>query len=546
MGRGIDGLLNISRRSLLAQSEAIQLIGNNVANVNTEGYSRRKIVLESTVSQSVGSDQNLGSGVEVARIIRSVDAFLNKESLSRINDQAKASIRDQILSKAEAIFSLDQTEGQIGYQLSEFFAALEDLATNPSSIPLRSQVIERGTDLCQSIQSNYNVIADLQREADDRLKTQLAEVNRLTAQMAELNGQLRGSRSDQENINLLDERDQVLRDLAELINFKTVENEDGSMLVYLQNGFGLVVGSQNKELEYTTSPSFAPVGGFPAGLDGAGIGHVVYDFDPDEVNTSHIDLTELLAQGGGEIGGLLTLRGYQDSTDTSSFDAQGDLVEIGARIESIARYLLTTFNEQYLGSDEDGNAANGLQPSSGDLDGDAPGVYGLFTFNGAADSNSDTLPNDLTALGHTSYASILEFAVSAPEDLAAALDLDAAASSTSFAPGDSSNISRLLSLRTPDPLPTFSIGNFSEQGSLESIYESTVSYVGNLRSRVSKELSLATTRAEQTEALRQSTAGVNLDEEFASLINFQRVYQGSARLIGIADTLFKDLIGLLG
>src|SRR5690606_21617175 len=109
--------------------------------------------------------------------------------------------KDEFLERAEATFSLDATQGRIGYELSKFFSALEDLEGSPSSIPLRSGVIQQGQILADSIRSTYGVIAGLQREADSRLVVLVSEVNRITEGIAALNSQIvAGENGSQENL----------------------------------------------------------------------------------------------------------------------------------------------------------------------------------------------------------------------------------------------------------------------------------------------------------------------------------------------------------
>jgi flagellar hook-associated protein 1 len=542
---GLSGLLDLSRRALFAQTQSIRVLGNNVANVNTPGYSRRQVQLVAQGIQAGGFQDAFGVGVNINRVIRVVDSFLNNELQLRIGSRAHAEARYEFIARAEAAFSLDQTVGRIGYQLSEFFSALEDVATDPANIALRSAVVDKGQALTQAIQNTYSIVADLQREADNRIGVVINEVNQLTSQIAELNGLLSNAdgSSGQDNLTLLDKRDQLLRELSEKIGIQTVENSDGSILVTLNNGFGLVTGASSRALEFTPSPSFAPVGGYPTGLDGRPLGHIVFDFD-STLNTSHVDLTSLIGNASGELGGLLRARGIQDVTDTTPFDAVGDLVDIASRVEAIAQDLLTRFNTEYLGEfDEDTTTPGFFDPSSGDLNGNAPNIYGLFTFAGAADSNGDGLPNDLVDNGLSSYARVISFAFSDPNRFAAALDLDPTDGSTSFVSGDGSNIGGLLALR--DERITHSVGNFSLTATLEEVYDSTVTHVGGLSARARNDLQVSEDRETQQFELLAAVSGVSLDEEFAKLINFQRAFEASARMIRVGDELFGEIIGLL-
>lgn len=546
----IGGLLDTSRRALTAQSIGIAVVGDNIANVNTAGYTRRRADLISTTSSN-SSGLPIGSGVEVRNIIRVADQFLNRDLVARIGDRAKAEIKSEFLLRAEGAFSLEGDPGSINYQLNAFFSSLQDLQANPADIPLRTQVLQRGSDLSFAVKETYNSVAQLQREADDRLKILIVDVNRLSSSIAEVNGQIsRAETSSQEALTLRDQRDLLLTELGQLVSFQTVEDSNAQVGVYLANGFSLVSGSNSFNFEMTSSPSFAPPGGYPPGLDGRALNFIVHDFG----GGSHGDLTQILKAGGGEIAGLLELRGTQRNADTSAFDADGILVEVATQIELIARDLLTRFNLEYRGPDEDAGVA-GHQPSSFDLDGNQPITFGLFSFNGAVagnnfgDVDNDGVPSSadlnslITAGGIPNFASRLIFNVTDERALAAARDLNPVAAATTWSTGDSSNITGLLSQR--DIQQTYAIGTISLTANIDGMYALTVSNVGGKSARAQDDLKIFQARENQIKELQQSYSGVNLDEEFALLIKFQRAFQGAAKLIKIGDELSQELVNLL-
>lgn len=540
----IGALLDLSRRSLNTQSIAIKVTGDNIANVNTPGYSRRRADLVTT-QPSGAENLQVGSGVAVERVVRIVDAFLNTALNERISDRAQAEARADILGRAEDVFSLENGPGHIGFELTQFFSSLQDLASNPSDIALRNQVLQNGDSLVKSINAAYNHVATLQREADNRVIGLVGDVNRLSAQIAQLNGEISTTEvADQENLTLRDQRDEAVRQLSELVPVSTVEQADGTIIVSLANGFALVNGATSRALEATATPSFAPVGGYPPALDSGQLSHIVFDFDPTG-GASHVDLTHVIRAGGGEVGGLLAVRGTQSAGDTSAFDADGALVDIASRVEAITRDLLTRFNAEYRGPDEDGGTA-GLQPSSFGLDGSQPGVFGLFTFAGAVDDgDGQATAADLTANGHPNYASRLQFGVTDPRAFAAARDLDPAAGATSFAPGDAANIQGLLAQRDVAPTP-FTVGNFTMTTPIEGVYIDAVALAGGASARARSDAAAAKAQEDQTNELRQSISGVNLDEEFSKLIQFQRAFEASARLVRVGDELLGQILQLLG
>jgi flagellar hook-associated protein 1 FlgK len=571
--------LDVSGRSLNAQSQVIRVIGDNIANVNTPGYSRRTAQLVSTQSSGTANLRN-GTGVEVQSIVRNVDDFLNKQYLSRISDRSSADIRQQYLTRAEEPFTLDQSPGHIDYQLTQFFSSLQDLETNPADTALREQVLQAGRALTSAISDTYNSTAALQREADNRIADNVTTLNSLTSQIASINQQIvSGETPTQQNLTLRDTRDELLRKVAELAPIQTLELANGQVQVTLSNGFALVNGGTAQTLTYTPSPDFtAP----QQALDGGPLGYITYDFNPGAAG-GQSDLTGIFAAGGGEISGLLRVRGVpnNNSNPDDPFSVAGDLPQVAARVEWIARDLLTRFNTTYRGYDGSqfpegnlGGAAPGgtlpgdedpatpavFDPSSGSLNdiptptNTNPGVFGLFSLSGsvtATDVNSDGMAsvNDLLSSGGGdpgSFASRISFAVTDQAALATALDLDPAANSREFSPGDAQNIANLLALRNKNA--TYSIGGvngYTATSTIEDVYRQTVTYVGSASSTAQSEFKSQEARESQVKELYSSVSGVSIDEELAKLINFQRAFQASARMIKTGDDLYQEIIDLL-
>lgn len=232
-------------------------------------------------------------------------------------------------------------------------------------------MIERGTDVATAISETYDGLADLQAEADRRLRTEVDVVNTLTSQIAELNGLITGKEAaGNVAADERDRRDLLMKQLSEKIGIEVVEQADGGALISLPNGFPLVSGSTARPLELTVNPSFSP-GTLPPSLSGGTLSYIVYDYS-NGAGTTHLDLTQELSQVGGIIGGLLNIRGFNDAANTSAFDATSPLVDVASQVEAITRDILTRLNTTYLGPDREGTTA-GHQPSSIALDGNTPG-----------------------------------------------------------------------------------------------------------------------------------------------------------------------------
>ncbi|MBX7144132.1 MAG: flagellar hook-associated protein FlgK [Oligoflexia bacterium] len=537
-------ILNNAVGALAAQQAVIATASNNIANVHTPGYARRTIDLQTRVSRNSGSLVDVGNGVEIGKLVRATDQYLEAAARGAGSDKGLYSVQKDFLSRLNQLFDLTGDNPTVGTNLSSFFAAVDDLAADPASIPLRTNFIQKANDLVTSIKTTYDTIANLQAEADQRLGTEIETINSFTGQIATLNGAITSAeRAGRVAADERDQRDQLLQKLAEKVSFSSIEGADGALTISLTNGFALVSGTTHRDLETTTSPTFAS-GPVPPSLKGAALSYIVYDYD-STAGASHIDLTQALKNGGGTVAGLLALRGYNDPTNTSAFDADGTLVQVASRVEALARELLTTVNQTYLGADRDSGTAV-HDPSSGDLNGNTPSVYGLFdfTFVGTKDADGNGLPDDLSALGIDNFASRLSVAFSDPRRVAAALDSGAGAPAAAvFAPGDGRNMLAISALQ--DSNHTFGVGSYSFSGTFDEEWSETVGYVGVQSNAVEVQSSVAEDKYTSALNSRDEVAGVSLDEEFTTLIKFQKTYQAAAKLIKVADQLLDQIVSII-
>jgi flagellar hook-associated protein 1 len=534
-------ILNNAVSALSAQQALIANTANNIANVNTEGYARRVLSVQTRMDSGQSAGLKVGNGVEIGKLTRVADEFLNRLSRESAGSFYEHRTQVEFLDRIESMFSLTGDRLTIGSALTEFFDSLNTLSLNPASTELRADVIERAQDLVSVIGETYGTIAKLQSEADARLKVEIDVVNGLTAQIAELNQRIASREiSGQVAADERDRRALLIDQLSERMSFNQVEASDGSVTLTLPNGFPIVSGSVSRELEVTADPTFA-AGPLPPSLNGEVLSYVVYDYDSG-VGSAHIDLTQFLQAGSGTIGGLLGLRGYADPTNTSAFEANGTLVELASRVEAITRELLTTFNEIYLGPDAD--VAPGLQPSALDLDGNPPDVFGLFDFDfaGVKDGDGDGAPSlaDLAATGLDNFSSRLQLAFTDPRRLAAARDLTGAGE---LAPGDASNVFALAGLQ--DSQLSFSAGSYARTAKISEVFNELVGRVGNVSSRAKVDLSVSQDALIIAQNRRDEIQGVSLDEEFTNLIQFQKAFEANARMIRTSDEMLDIIVGLI-
>jgi flagellar hook-associated protein 1 FlgK len=532
-------ILNNAISSLSAQQALIANTANNVANVNTPGYTRRQVELGARAdTRAGGSGIQVGSGVEVTAIKRIADDFVTQVLRSASGTLTSSNVTNDYLGRVQELFSLDGRGLTIGSTMNSFLSSLNQLSLSPANIDLRLNVMQRGEELVSSIRTVFDTVAQVQGDLNNRVIAEVESINSFTKQIATLNDMI--SRREASGIAAIDERDQrdlLLQRLAEKIDYKLVDNKGGVLSISLDNGFPLVNGSTSRDLSVTAAPSFSG-GSVPPSLSGEALNYVVYDYGPSG-SPSHIDLTQVIKAGSGSLGAILQLRGYAAVTNTSAFQADGILVGIASRVEALTRSMLVDMNRTYLG-DTPGNA--------GDLNGNSPGPFGLFDFTSSGvKDDGDGIPeySDLTnpALGIDNFSSILTFAVTNPSNLAAARDIDPNPATVLFQSGDGRNAQALaqMSNRTL----TFSVGPFSFTGTFDELYNASMAYVGNAKKNAETAVRVAEQSFNAAANRRDEVSGVSLDEEFANLVKYQKAFQASARMIKTAGDLLDQIVSLI-
>lgn len=536
-------ILNNAVSALHTQQAIIATTGNNIANVDTEGYTRRVARVTNRV-EDMSASLRIGNGVEIGEIQRYSDSFIENKLRETIGNKESANIEDEFIANVESLFNLTGDMQTVGNTLTAFYSAIDDLSMNPSSSELRNNLLESAKTLIGSLQSTYNSIATMQDELDIRIANELDTANSIIKGIADLN--LRITAIEKSGLTqAYDERDQrdvLLKQLAEKISFSAVENTDGSLTISLSNGFSLVHAGNYHELQMSKTPSFLN-GATPAeSLSGGSLAYITYDYS-NGAGTGEINLTDIIAKGSGSISGMLNTRGLQSTQDTSPFDASGYLVDVATRIEGITRNLLTKFNEVYLG-----DVAN--DHPSGDLDGNHPGTFGFFTFDGAQDLDADGIPTnsdlDPSQTGIYSYTRYLKLAIDKGRNIAAAYGEKNPDDTYTYPPGDSRNLEALSLLKTDNTL-AFDIAestrsNYSFKGTFEEAYNETVNYVGNARARSLVKQSVCEDKYESVLNQRDQVSAVSLDEEYSRLISAQQAYQASAKMIRLAQEMFDEII----
>ncbi len=242
-------LLGIGISGLKVHQTALAVTGNNITNVNTEGYSRQEIDVVSNTPQFIGGIW-VGSGASIDDVQRVYDQFLVDQL--RI-DSSNFSQLDSLQLNAGQIDSLMADPGT-GLQpgLERFFGSLQAAIDDPSSIPARQVVISESQGLVDRFQTIDKRLTDHNMTLNGQMEAIVGNINALGEAIAELNEQILFASSSAQGSKpneLLDKRDLALKELSELVGTTVVEQDGNSINVSIGNGQSLVVGTTIQKIE---------------------------------------------------------------------------------------------------------------------------------------------------------------------------------------------------------------------------------------------------------------------------------------------------------
>lgn len=245
-------LNSIGVRAMFAAQQALQATSANIANANTPGYSRQSVVLATSGGQYTGAGF-VPKGVQVETITRAHNAFLTREAqLSTALSAADVARRDQ-LSRLESVFPTG--ENGIGAAAGELLNSFVDVANNPGDTAARQVVLANADEYALRLRSAAGKLSELQRGVIDDVRNSVAMINTYAQRVAELNSQIAATQgTGHEPNDMLDQRDQVIKDLSGYVQVTTVPSDDGSLSLFIAGGQNLVLGGRAAALRATTDP----------------------------------------------------------------------------------------------------------------------------------------------------------------------------------------------------------------------------------------------------------------------------------------------------
>ena len=268
---GLSAAMEIGKNGLNIYRVATEVTSENIANVNTPGYSRQRVLLESA-PPTTANGFPMGTGVRIAAVERYYDGLLQQQLVNAQTTQGYDTTKSTVLQQIEPTFNEVANDG-LGAAVSKYFGAWQDLTLNPAGSAERQAVLSRAQILTDNFHSVSKALNDTMSIQNDTLVPLTKDINATLNNIAQLNSQIKTTELVSGNANeARDQRDQLVRDLSKQIGITYTENSDGTTdIKYADGGAALVTGATSGAFSLTTNAgtgfydvNVAPPGGVAA------------------------------------------------------------------------------------------------------------------------------------------------------------------------------------------------------------------------------------------------------------------------------------------
>ncbi|OPZ21676.1 MAG: Flagellar hook-associated protein 1 [candidate division BRC1 bacterium ADurb.BinA364] len=546
----ISGILSTGAQGLFASQAALQITSQNIANVNTVGYSRQRPTMESSPH---------GNGVRVTSIERLRDRYLDARLREALTEQGSLAKRSEILSRLETF--LDETNAMGPTQLlSDLFSSLHDLTLNPSGASEREMLRAKANSLAQALNANSQRMDDMLADVEFQIRETVNQINDYAQQIAKLNAQATYNHTTGRVSNeLVDQRDLLIEKMASLVQVQKIDNPDGSVAVLVAGGMAIVDGITANELavrrgdnaladlevEFVAGKSMRLAVG--NGLDRGQLGELLSMYrgrlsdirdSMDRFAATLMQRFNLAHQAGAGLDGV-SGRDFFDGLEAYAAPAgplTGGAVVTATGIASLSGMTMDQFEIRFTSATtfDVVNASTGVVVSSGNAynSGVPIAVSGMsitITDMGGGPKAGDTFRVN----GFRGAAARIEVAAAIQNSI------QAIAAGLTSAAGDNRNALALAQLETMDIAP----GGAS---TLSEYYTTILSNLGIAVNQSQINENRQDMIVEQLKNFVQENSGVSVDEESVNLIQYQRAFEASSRVISVANDMLDAILRLVG
>ncbi|NKF21760.1 flagellar hook-associated protein FlgK [Solimonas marina] len=438
-------ILATGSSALLAYQTALSTTSHNIANANTTGYSRQRVELTSKLGQGTASGY-VGAGVDVATVQRITDSLVNARLQTSTSAYARIDVYSTYASQIDTLLSDSSTN--LSTPMQSFFDAANALSSTPTSTSARQAVLSSAKTLTDRVTLLQSQLDSMNSDLNQSLSTTVESINTNTEALAKLNTQIINAQSQsggQPPNDLLDQRDQLVQQIAEQVGITTAVQDDGSLNVFTASGQALVLGGKSTALgvssdAYNSGALDVTYNGKPitAQLSGGTVGGLL-DTRREVIEPARSELGKLAAGiaaainqqnaagvdlSGNQGGDLLTMpSGTAYAATANAGTAQMDVAIADVSALSGSNYVLKFDGASWTATDAQSGAAVALTGSGTSAD---PLMLGgvAISVSGAAQAGDSFLVKPTA-----NAASQLSLATTDPSKIAAARAVTASAAS---------------------------------------------------------------------------------------------------------------------
>ena len=486
----MSDLLNIGKSGLFASKRAMATTSHNIANANTDGFSRQEVRQETSFTLPEGN-YVLGTGTQIQSIKRQHDELVEKKLNNSLTSNNFDKERNLQLSHVEEVFNEINSEG-MNKVLNRFFNSMRELSNQPENETIRNVVKENAKIVVGDFHRIQSSLDDIRGNMNKKIALAVDDINGLTKTIAKLNKEINIEEVTDSTANdLRDQRDRAIRTLADYFPIQTHTDDEGQYVVSVEGLGSLVSGGLNQELKVgsTVKP----------GSNSADKGDIEVYF----ASRQSIHISDNLK--GGTLGALLKTRNEE-------------VVQLEKQIDELAHGLVHATNAIHRKG-----FANHPVPldAQGNPVPNAAGrqVTGINFFKE---------PLDMKRAAE--YIDLSDEIKEDVNNIATALEPNQ--------PGDN-RIALAISKLQHEKVLAGGTTTFEEQ------YLKSVGHIGLQagKARINEEQSGGILA--QAKSVKERLAGVSLDEEAANMIRYQNSYEASAKVMKAADEMFKAVLNLL-
>ncbi|MBI2521346.1 MAG: flagellar hook-associated protein FlgK [Bdellovibrio sp.] len=476
-------ILSIGKSGLGASKKSMEVAGHNVANANTEGYSRQRV--KQTTGVPITKDGLvMGSGARVHGVERIDAKHIEQRLVEAVTGHEYNRERLDQLEQIEIIFNETESEG-LNKIINKFFNSFRELANQPENETMRSVVRDNAKLIIKDFNRIRSTLDDQARGVDKRLEREIVNINQISYHLADLNKKISNLEAlGGESGDLRDQRDVALKSLAEYFEVSTYHDNKNNFIVNAEGVGTIVCATEVQELAVRGQPAETSSNGMSGAVE------IYFKNRPSGF------ISEKFANG--KLASLLKVRNedlrkmqtdidqiaYTLTKGVNAIHSRGFIYKPGISIEGENAHEFTNINFfKDVSSSE--NAASEM-------------------------SLSDEVRNDLANIATA-------LAPNAPGDNRVALA-----------------ISKLENAKIM----------CNETATIEEQYLKSIGNVGVQTGKARVDTEQSEGLLAQTRAIKERITGVSLDEEAANMIKFQHAYEASARVLKAADEMFQTVLGI--